>query len=60
MKLESVDKVLIIRIGKEELHNYLSALDSIITKFQDGSDEIAKIKTFSLELTKILHLTRDY
>jgi len=60
MKLESIDKVLNIKVEYGELSNYLKELDSVITKFQDGSGEMNELKRFSLKLTKILHSARDY
>lgn len=63
MKLENIDKVLLISIGFSELKDYLSALDEIITRFNNANDipeEFTILKDFSLEITKILHSARDY
>jgi len=65
MKLEKVDKFLQISIEKQELTDYINALNILITDITELKDtgiskEVAIAKRFSIELTKILTNARDY
>ena len=60
MKLGNVSRILMVRIEYDELHNYLTALDKVITDNNEQTTEIATLKQFSIELTKLLHSAMDW